>query len=150
MRPADAPRPSPIGPPSRAALADCRRRLRAVVAVLARTTFVLREEVAARDRAIAELVAADRAQDAFVVAAAHELNTPLTAVKGHAQLLRRRLRAGEIDPRRLDAGLAEIDAAADKLAAQLAALVAEAAGDPLDGGPGSASGPDGRGPRARG
>jgi signal transduction histidine kinase len=59
------------------------------------------------------------------VAAAHELNTPLTAVKGHAQLMRRRAAAGRLDPRDLDAGLAEIDAAADKLAAQLTALVTE-------------------------
>jgi len=150
MRPADAPRPRPTDPPSRQALADCRRRLRSAVAILAHATVVLRETVEARDRAVAELVAADRAQDAFVVAAAHELNTPLTAVKGHAQLLRRQARRGALDPRRLDAGLAEIDAAADKLAAQLAALVAEVAGDPLGGGPGAASEPDGRGPRAGG
>ncbi|CAA9583068.1 MAG: hypothetical protein AVDCRST_MAG59-5060, partial [uncultured Thermomicrobiales bacterium] len=85
-----------------------------------------------RDRAIAELRAADRAQDTFVVAAAHELNTPLTAVKGHTQLLRRRASAGNLDAHGLDRGLAEIDAAADKLAAQLAALVAEVEASPWE------------------
>jgi signal transduction histidine kinase len=112
-------------PPSNRALAECRQRLRAAVQILSRATIVLRETVEARDRAIAELQAADRAQDTFIVAAAHELNTPLTAVKGHAQLMRRRAAAGRLDPRDLDAGLAEIDAAADKLAAQLTALVTE-------------------------
>lgn len=114
--------------PSNRALAECRYRLRAAVAILSQTSLALRETVAARDRAIAELRAADRAQDRFVVAAAHELNTPLTAVKGHAQLLRRRALAGRLEAAELAAGLAEIDAAADKLADQLAALVAEVDG----------------------
>ena len=117
--------------PSNRALAECRLRLRAAVEILSRATLVLRETVEARDRAIVELQAADRAQDNFIVAAAHELNTPLTAVKGHAQLLRRRAAAGRLDARDLDAGLAEIDAAADKLAVQLTALVAEVDVSPL-------------------
>ncbi|CAA9561213.1 MAG: hypothetical protein AVDCRST_MAG59-2604 [uncultured Thermomicrobiales bacterium] len=125
------PNPFPV-PPSNRALAECRHRLRAAVEILSRATSVLRETVEARDRAIAELRAADRAQDTFVVAAAHELNTPLTAVKGHAQLLRRRASAGNLDTHGLDRGLAEIDDAADKLAAQLAALVAEVEASPWE------------------
>jgi signal transduction histidine kinase len=112
------------------ALAACRGRLRAAVAILSRANFALEEAVEARDHAIAELRAADRAQDAFVVAAAHELKTPLTAIKGHGQLLRRQARAGTLDPARLDAGLAAIDAAAGLLAADLDALIAEVGAAP--------------------
>ena len=112
------------------ALAACRGWLRAAVAILSRANFALEEAVEARDLAIAELRAADRAQDAFVVAAAHELKTPLTAIKGHGQLLRRRARAGTLDPARLDAGLAAIDAAAGLLAADLDALIAEVGAAP--------------------
>ena len=111
--------------PSQRALASCRERLRAAVAILARATVVLRESVEARDRAIAELRAAERDQDEFVVAAVHELKTPLTAIKGQGQLLRRHADRGRLDEARLRLGLAEIDAAADRLAAALDALAIE-------------------------
>jgi len=110
---------------SREALASCRERLRAAVAILSQANFALGEAVEARDQAIAELRAADRAQDAFVAAAAHELKTPLTAIKGHGQLLRRQARAGILDGARLDAGLAAIEAASGVLAADLEAMIAE-------------------------
>ncbi|MBA3413906.1 MAG: hypothetical protein H0U10_01605 [Chloroflexia bacterium] len=116
--------------PSRVALATCRHRLRAAVAILSGAVVVARDAVATRDRAIAELQAADRAQDAFVVAAAHELKTPLTAIKGHGQLLRLQARGGTLGPARLDEGLAEIDRAAGILAAQLDALIAEVEAEP--------------------
>ena len=111
--------------PSWRALASCRRRLHAAVAILAQATAVLRDTVEARDRALAELRAAEREQDEFVVAAVHELKTPLTAIKGQAQLLRRQADRRGLDEGRLAAGLAQIETGADKLAAALDALVVE-------------------------
>ena len=119
----------PNGPrhpaPSQRALASCRERLRAAVAILAHATIVLRETAEARDRALAELRAAERDQDAFVVAAVHELKTPLTAIKGQGQLLRRHADRGRLDDARLRAALEQIDAGADTLAAALDALIVE-------------------------
>ena len=115
--------PSPT--PSGRALASCRERLRAAVAILAQATIVLRETVEARDRALTELRAAERDQDVFVVAAVHELKTPLTAIKGQGQLLRRHADRGRLDDARLRGALEQIDAGADTLAAALDALIVE-------------------------
>ena len=117
--------PPPSQTPSGRALASCRERLRAAVAILTEATIVLRETVEARDRALAELRKAEHDQDVFVVAAVHELKTPLTAIKGQGQLLRRHADRGRLDDARLRAGLAEIDLAADRLAAALDALAVE-------------------------
>jgi signal transduction histidine kinase len=51
----------------------------------------------------------------FLQAAAHELRTPVTTLKGTAQLARRRLAKGDVDPARLDRALETIDAEADRL-----------------------------------
>ena len=112
--------------PSQRALASCRERLRAAIAILSQATIVLRETVEARDRAIAALQEAERAQDVFVVAAVHELKTPLTAISGRAQLLRRQARRGAaLDGDRLEAGLVAIEASAVTLAAALDGLIVE-------------------------
>ena len=126
-QPVAAHRQPPAPPaPSQRALAACRGRLRAAVAILAHATHALRDAVEARDRALIELREAERAQDVFVVAAVHELKTPLTAIVGRSQLLRRQARRGPgLDPDRLAAGLEDIDASAMKLAAALDALIAE-------------------------
>ena len=116
---------SPPTTPSGRALASCRERLRAAVAILAQATIVLRETIEVRDRALTELRQAERDQDIFVVAAVHDLKTPLTAIKGQGQLLRRHADRGRLDDARLRAGLAEIDGAADRLAAALDALAVE-------------------------
>ncbi len=61
---------------------------------------------------------AEEERASFVDAAAHDLRTPLTAIRGQAQLLRRRLRTGRIDdPAALEGGLAGIEAAANRMAA---------------------------------
>lgn len=58
-----------------------------------------------------------RERDAFVSVAAHELNTPLTALKGLAQVHRRRIaRLNSIEPARVCAILDQIDAQATKVA----------------------------------
>ena len=124
----------PLGPPTNdlpattggRALATCRERLHRAITLLATANAALRGTVAARDQALAELRAAERDQDAFVVAAVHELKTPLTTVKGQAQLLRSRAgRGAGLDQAGLVAGLLEIEAAADRLNAALDDLIEE-------------------------
>lgn len=64
------------------------------------------------------------ARDEFLSAAAHDLSTPLAAVKGTAQLLRRILARGEVPVNeRVLAGLESIDATATKMGRQLEELV---------------------------
>ncbi len=63
-----------------------------------------------------ELRAALSARDEFLSVAAHELKTPITGVRGFAQLLMRNLRKGrEISPERLLTALQTMDAETAKL-----------------------------------
>src|SRR5262249_19338000 len=65
-------------------------------------------------RARSEAIAAER--DAFLAAASHDLKNPLTAIKGTAQLLRRRLtRTGAVPADRLDSGLVTIEQTTDQM-----------------------------------
>lgn len=64
-------------------------------------------------RAMAE--ATIRARDEFVSIASHELWTPVTGIKGHAQLLRRQLERGSVDPARLRRSLAMIEEQSDRI-----------------------------------
>ena len=59
--------------------------------------------------------AAVQARDTFLSIAAHELKTPLTALKGGAQLLRRRQLRGQLDPERLLSGLDTLIRSIDRL-----------------------------------
>jgi signal transduction histidine kinase len=59
--------------------------------------------------------AAVQARDTFLSIAAHELKTPLTALKGGAQLLRRRQLRGQLDPERLIGGLDTLIRSIDRL-----------------------------------
>lgn len=100
--------------------------MHAAVTILVEASVVLHETDKARDRALHERRAVERAQDAFVVTAVHELKTPLTAIKGQAQLLHRHVgRNAGMDHDRLLDGLAQIEAAANKLATELDALIVE-------------------------
>ncbi|HEU0115724.1 MAG TPA: HAMP domain-containing sensor histidine kinase [Thermomicrobiales bacterium] len=80
--------------------------------------------------------ALERGQEAFVAAAAHDLKNPLAAIRGQAQLLRRRLRKGEpLSPERLEQGIEGIDAAAGRMTGLIDELVDIArvrAGAPLE------------------
>jgi signal transduction histidine kinase len=88
---------------------------------------------ASRNRAFAELLSAVRQRDEALSSAAHDLRTPLTTLKGQAQLLQRFLRAVDgPDAERLRAGLAAIDAAATTAAARIDRLADEGAGRPGD------------------
>ncbi|HET7092547.1 MAG TPA: PAS domain-containing sensor histidine kinase, partial [Thermomicrobiales bacterium] len=78
----------------------------------------------------------ERGQEAFVAAAAHDLKNPLAAIRGQAQLLRRRLRKGEpLSPERLEQGIEGIDAAAGRMTGlidELVDITRVRAGAPLD------------------
>jgi signal transduction histidine kinase len=68
--------------------------------------------------------AAEAEREAFADAAAHDLKTPLTALRGQAQLLLRRARAGRLgDGAVLEAGLATIDAAVGRMVALIDELM---------------------------
>ena len=82
---------------------------------------------ASRSRAFADLLTAIRQRDAALAQATHDLKTPLTALKGQAQLLQRFLRAADgPEAERLRVGLAAIDAAATAAAARIDRLAEEA------------------------
>lgn len=63
----------------------------------------------------------DRLRDEFVSAAAHDLKTPVTAVKGYAQIARRMAR--RYDDQRLDQQLAMVEARSDELARLMNSLL---------------------------
>ena len=87
------------------------------------------EDIDARKRAAEERVA-------FIDAAGHDLRNPLTTLKGHVQILRRRARRGElVDAAALTERLAAIEEAATRMAALLDEMLDAAhlqAGRPLD------------------
>jgi PAS domain S-box-containing protein len=74
-------------------------------------------DVTEREEALAAAEAAVRARDVFLSIAAHELRTPITALKGSAQLLVRQQERGTLDPARLTRTLGVLNGAADRLAA---------------------------------
>jgi len=65
-----------------------------------------------------------RERDAFLSVAAHELKTPITSLRGFAQILMRQLkRQGTFDPATLEQALITIDAQSLKLSALINALL---------------------------
>lgn len=81
--------------------------------------------------ALSEILAAQRACDDLLTVVTHEVKTPLTVIRGRAQLAARGIRrGGPIDPAALLETLAIIDASAVRIAARLDDLLAEA--DPTD------------------
>ncbi len=56
-----------------------------------------------------------RARDQFLSIAAHELRTPVSSIKGYAQMLMRAQRKGEVPADRLRRSLTTIDQASDRL-----------------------------------
>jgi len=84
-------------------------------------TLRLRE---AERRAREQAEAAVRARDEFLSAAAHELKTPVTTLRGYAQLTGRRLQAdGVLDPRQVRQAMCAIDRQSDRLARLVAQLL---------------------------
>jgi signal transduction histidine kinase len=102
---------------------DAAQRLLATAAgELARTNDDLRRTAEARDLALSELQASVEERQLFLNSIAHELNSPLTVIKGHVQLIASRL-AKEEPPER-----EQLRRGVDRMAAsiqQLTGLVEE-------------------------
>ena len=77
--------------------------------------FVHAYEVTDHVRARLAAEEAVRARDTFLSIAAHELRTPITALKGTAQLLLRRRSRGTLDADHLADALRKLDQSADRL-----------------------------------
>ena len=102
----------------------------------------LGEELARRDGLAIESArlyrAAQRAlhdREELLAAVAHDLKSPLTSIKGNAQLLRQRVLSGRGEPQRLVDRADAISASVDAMAAQIGELLDAArlrAGRPLD------------------
>jgi len=74
-------------------------------------------QLAQEQAALAAAEAAVRERDRFLSVAVHDLKTPITSLRGYAQLMLRQLdRAGEIDRERLGRALLTIDQQSDRLA----------------------------------
>jgi PAS domain S-box-containing protein len=78
---------------------------------------------------------AARTREELLAIVAHDLNTPLTAIKASADLLQRQAAAGRLDPAPAVDGLARISRAATGMAVQIADLIDATrlrAGQPLE------------------
>ena len=104
----DAVEPNPFGE-------DDVRLLQRVATAIAGPVQIARRH-AAELQALAEAEAAVRARDVFLGIAAHELKTPVTSMRGYAQLMLRRLnRDGGVESHRLRQAMETIDRQAEKL-----------------------------------
>jgi signal transduction histidine kinase len=75
-------------------------------------------------RDVSERRAFERTQEEFLSTVAHDLKNPLAAVRGQAQLLRRRLRKGDaLAPEKILAGIEGIDAGAQRMGSMIDDLV---------------------------
>ena len=77
--------------------------------------FIHAVDVTDQVRARQEVEAAVQARDEFLSIAAHELRTPVTSIKGVAQLLQRMMARGTLDDTRLERNLGSIVSQADRL-----------------------------------
>lgn len=93
------------------------QRVRERTSELMGANAALRREVAERKRA-------EEARDEFLSVAAHELKTPLTSLRGFAQLISHQLHDGHVpDPKRLAKALDVIDRQSEKLAVLVSQLL---------------------------
>ncbi|HEY7035579.1 MAG TPA: PAS domain-containing sensor histidine kinase [Thermomicrobiales bacterium] len=72
---------------------------------------------------VTERKQAERAREALLASVSHDLKSPLTVIRGHAQLLQLKARRAGSSPTEMGDGLAKIDAAASRMAAQLTELL---------------------------
>jgi PAS domain S-box-containing protein len=100
------------------------REVQEQMASLAELNAELRETATARDQAVVELERALRTRDDFLGAAAHDLRTPLAAIQGQAQLLRRRAaRSGTAEADATVGGLLKIEASVGRMTAMINELI---------------------------
>jgi PAS domain S-box-containing protein len=95
----------------------------------------LRETAVERDQALAELHALLDTRDAFLSSAAHDLRSPLAAIKMQAQLLERLIQRGELDLVRVNQAVVGITGSANRMAGIINDLLDTARielGQPLD------------------
>jgi signal transduction histidine kinase len=93
------------------------QRVRERTAELTGANAALRREVAERKRA-------EEARDEFLSVAAHELKTPLTSLRGFAQLLSMQMENGQApEPRRLAKALDAIERQSEKLSVLVSQLL---------------------------
>lgn len=84
---------------------------------------VILHDITERAQLLATAEATLQARDALMALISHDLKNPLTAVLGQAQLLRRRLKGGEVDPARLLRGIESVESAARQMYALLDELL---------------------------
>lgn len=72
---------------------------------------------------VTERKQAERAREALLASVSHDLKSPLTVIRGHAQLLQMKARRPSTSATELTDGLAKIDAAASRMSAQLTELL---------------------------
>ncbi|MER3437196.1 MAG: hypothetical protein C4346_06170, partial [Chloroflexota bacterium] len=72
---------------------------------------------------ITERKQAEHAREALLASISHDLKSPLTVIRGHAQLLQVKAKRPGVEPAELVEGLGKIDAAAARMAAQLTELL---------------------------
>jgi signal transduction histidine kinase len=108
---------APLLARARRELQAARRLFEIASGELARVNDDLRRTAAARDRALGELRASVEERQLFLNSIAHELNSPLTVIQGHLQLLTGRL-ARDDPPEReqLARGLNRMSAGVQQLA----------------------------------
>lgn len=84
----------------------------------------LGETAEARDQALVSLRAAVREREAFLASVSHDLNTPLTVIRGHAQVLKGRAqRDGGLNAEQVARAMTSIDASALQLKAMIDGLL---------------------------
>jgi signal transduction histidine kinase len=84
----------------------------------------LTETADARDRALQHLQSAIREREAFLASVSHDLKSPLTLVKGHAELLAKHVRGAEpFDRERIERGLERIAAGSNRATAMIDELL---------------------------
>jgi PAS domain S-box-containing protein len=72
---------------------------------------------------VTERKQAERARETLLASVSHDLKSPLTVIRGHAQFLQLKARRGTGGPDELVEGLSKIDAAANRMSVQLTELL---------------------------
>lgn len=105
-----------------------RGRQRLVYAVDVSAQVLARREIeqalALRDEALAQMQETLAMREGFLAAAAHDLKTPVAAIKGRAQLLSRQIARGDMpNPTRLVESVAAIESGATRMTAMIGELL---------------------------